>query len=410
MALGNMAQGCFLTSFQAVIQVLVEPKPGYQIPDFFLLMRTLVDCQPLHLQGSTSNVVKRHMPMQTCVQTVCCIHVFASSQIARVNVSVTYLVTTDVTSDFCTYGGLVTLEISPGTRKENNVLCHSTYNSVKKYYSHSTQLTIVLYWYKHRSRIQVNLTISETKCKLFELDPCVCSLCLHFFYHSMRPQLRCRPGHDRSGTIRLRAVRYPVAGTPYYGEVIPLVGANFSHHTCIVLQISKKFWRFYDFMTEHHSLRNCMTDLKLFDETIGNKISIELTAFISPAMRRSKCQLSSTLKCQSLNFIQLQTRNPLPVKDMGNKTRERIYRTGYQTTFVTKRETMELQTQWHHISPIHEGDSPIFLDFAMNTNMWMDLVVFKTVSKSKYSFTLLCFYLVSTVLYLVLLVRCELLW
>ena len=73
----------------------------------------------------------------------------------------------------CPFGGFVVGEYSNEIYDEFFTVCDSTGVKSRSFYSHKSSLTLLLYWYKEYSKINISLNLSQTTCKSVLLDPCL---------------------------------------------------------------------------------------------------------------------------------------------------------------------------------------------------------------------------------------------
>ncbi len=105
-----------------------------------------------------------------------------AQQSFHVNVTVTSMRYIGPESHICRYGGLLAVEIVGTGYVEDNTFCTNAISiSGKSFYSSSSNLIVIFYWYQSYSEIETTLSLSETQCKPVRINSCT--------YHSLCDQL-----------------------------------------------------------------------------------------------------------------------------------------------------------------------------------------------------------------------------
>ena len=90
----------------------------------------------------------------------------------HINATVTNLTYDGTPSQTCMYGGLLAVEQFENNYTESSIICKSVSGNTRSFYSQNSSLIILSYWYSQYSSVNASLRISQTKCKLLQIDHC----------------------------------------------------------------------------------------------------------------------------------------------------------------------------------------------------------------------------------------------
>ncbi len=127
----------------------------------------------IHIQRDRFSV-DLQLPQVTCSTQLCAFE-FLSDNGTHLNVTVMSLLFSWPVDFFCKFGGIVVLERSKKSADETYTLCISysgAHSQSRSFYSKSSNLSLVMYWYLEYTKIQATLRVSETKCTPIQIDPC----------------------------------------------------------------------------------------------------------------------------------------------------------------------------------------------------------------------------------------------
>ena len=122
------------------------------------------------------------LPNPNCSSSVCILNIKFDHGY-KVNVTLQSMVFQGENSAYCKYGGLSLIEFINEEYNENVALCRNDFsNNIKRrFYSVSSSLKMVLYWYEPYSSTSVTLRISNTECDSIHLSPVTyCHECYYF--------------------------------------------------------------------------------------------------------------------------------------------------------------------------------------------------------------------------------------
>ena len=122
------------------------------------------------------------LPNPNCSSGVCILNIKFDHGY-KVNITLQSMVFQGENSAYCKYGGLSLIEVINEEYNENVALCRNDFsnNNKRRFYSVSSSLKMVLYWYKPYSSTSVTLRISTTECDSIHLSPVTyCHECYYF--------------------------------------------------------------------------------------------------------------------------------------------------------------------------------------------------------------------------------------
>ncbi len=133
-----------------------------------------------HNQESTLNVSLTKpvahkvlsIPHFDCINAPCVVQVHAIANF-KVNVSVTHFQYDGVGNSGCLYGGLVGAERKTDQWVMLGSHCQTHHNPIQNIYSTTCSLTLIVYWFKHYSNVNVVLNTTLTKCKPVFINVCL---------------------------------------------------------------------------------------------------------------------------------------------------------------------------------------------------------------------------------------------
>ncbi len=119
------------------------------------------------------------IPNKNCFDAVCILNIESQSR-NQINATVTKMTTSEKAPNSsvdlpCAFSGLVATEIFPDDSRESATYCKSHDSSShpsRCFYSHNSSLILLAYWFEPYSVINITLNISESKCKLIQIDSC----------------------------------------------------------------------------------------------------------------------------------------------------------------------------------------------------------------------------------------------
>ncbi len=159
------AEGVFeLSTFQGIVQILNSAGTSERASDLFNYSFNKLSRRQNYCVANDSSPVlslSSNSHMSPFVGMLCGVDGF------QVNLTVTGWYFTGMESVTCQFGGIVIAEGLADTFNEIVVLCdqNDIYGGLNRsFYSHNSSLLIVGFWYKYYSDIQVELTLSPTKC------------------------------------------------------------------------------------------------------------------------------------------------------------------------------------------------------------------------------------------------------
>ena len=102
----------------------------------------------------------------------------------QINGSVEQLTYRGIYNPSCLFGGLVVAKTFNKNYKESLTMCDKAEKKIRRFYSQSSSLIVVVYWHKGYSEIQISVRFSQTKCKSVLFDPCMYKIfCLYNLCH-----------------------------------------------------------------------------------------------------------------------------------------------------------------------------------------------------------------------------------
>ena len=118
-----------------------------------------------------------NLPNSKCKSNIC-IHEIKVNKGYKVNVTLKEMNITGFQSEKCLFGGMSATETIQNEFKEYVTLCTENNLPHRRYYSTTSSLKVILYWYKPYSSISVSLGITSTKCKAVQIAPSDFCSCL----------------------------------------------------------------------------------------------------------------------------------------------------------------------------------------------------------------------------------------
>ena len=111
-----------------------------------------------------------YLPNAKCKSNIC-IHEIKVNKGYKVNVTLKEMNITGFQSEKCLFGGMSATETIQNEFKEYVTLCTENNLPHRRYYSTTSSLKLILYWYKPYSNISVSLGITSTTCKAVQIAP-----------------------------------------------------------------------------------------------------------------------------------------------------------------------------------------------------------------------------------------------
>ena len=161
---GNYTFGT--STFQCIVE-LIACKQNVRLIAPIVYAESPLLANNIYLIGNLTHSV--HLPDKTCQTKVCVLHVISEFEY-HVNVTVLQIVTKTNHNPKCTYCGAAFVDQPNGTYVEKGIMCKS---EIRSYYSISSSMNIVLFWYKELNEIHLSFQLSQTKCKIVLIDPCL---------------------------------------------------------------------------------------------------------------------------------------------------------------------------------------------------------------------------------------------
>ncbi len=155
------------TSFQCVV-TLVHPnsKSVHYHPE---------KSDPVHMNEQNTSF---SLPEITECGDNRCFLKFASSQQKQqqyLNLTVTKLEYQGDKSGGCLLGGFTTAQIIGSNFQQNIILCEDIDKNLdigRSFYSETSYMLVILYWFKNYSNMQVTLSVKDTDCQILQICPC----------------------------------------------------------------------------------------------------------------------------------------------------------------------------------------------------------------------------------------------
>ena len=163
------------STFQCVVHVLREYNAVEAFLNYYSRPQAITE-----IKGITAGKNQlMHLPDKKCSDKACIIYISAEFG-HHVNATINKVSTPGNYYPICMYKGLVAAEQLPNDYKQSETICKShneviTKHPSRSFYSYSSTLTLVLFWYKQYSTINVSVMISQTKCEPVEIDVCMYS-------------------------------------------------------------------------------------------------------------------------------------------------------------------------------------------------------------------------------------------
>ncbi len=115
------------------------------------------------------------LPSESCTRYFC-LWSLQTTYPHKLNISIIHFDYVGSPHSSCTYGGLLGIEKSKYKYRETATFCQRTPKRDKKVitpiYSHTSQIKLLLYWYKHHCTIETTLSVDRITCLFFEIDHC----------------------------------------------------------------------------------------------------------------------------------------------------------------------------------------------------------------------------------------------
>ncbi len=155
------------TSFQCVV-TLVYPnsKNVHYYPES-------MDPVPMKEQNNSFSLPD----ITQCGQNQCFLKFICSQQkqLQHLNLTVTRLNYEGDKTGGCLLGGFTTAQIIGSSFEQNIILCEDIdkrLNIGRSFYSETSIMLVILYWFKNYSDINVSLSVKDTDCKILQICPC----------------------------------------------------------------------------------------------------------------------------------------------------------------------------------------------------------------------------------------------
>ncbi len=161
-----------LSTFQGLLQLTLNLIQTSQAYPFKYNSRAIV--RTLDLQLISENQKEYFaLPSTACSKSNCLI--FSSSVDRYINMSVLSFSVSRKQTDSCIFGALLTIEDFNNNIIESRPLCdNETSKSIhrRSQYSYGTNMTTLLFWYKHKCEMNVSVVFSLTSCQHVEIAQC----------------------------------------------------------------------------------------------------------------------------------------------------------------------------------------------------------------------------------------------
>ncbi len=162
------------TTYQCVIQVETPNKFELSKSFKYFALQLLTK---VNLSLYDAEVLNVSLPSRKyCVLNPCCLNI-SGPESFQINITVTSMMFKGTGQEFSEYryGGLVAGEFVSSNYIQGESICTtlSKRNRIgQSFYSHSSSLLLVLYWYEYHSTIDVTVILSQTPCNSVEINDC----------------------------------------------------------------------------------------------------------------------------------------------------------------------------------------------------------------------------------------------
>ncbi len=350
-----------LSTFQCILQVV--GKQMYNSSS--ILYNSNKICHNVYFSVDRNQTRNISMPEATCSQSPCSVLINARNHL---NISILSMFYKGKQSQTCRYGGLLSVDLSNNSYWESNTLCKKDERDIsavmmgRSFYSFGNSLIVVLYWYKHLSKVQARLEIVETKCKFIYLCPCT----YRFLILLQR------------GNQYISNLRHKEKVSPEINAI--LVAADTS--TCVVLQMQQDE-NFATFYQNNRSLKTrrgfpkdqtfCVSKLRAKDVS-GPEITTNIKArgVLDPLPLHS--YLSHWRQCSCLRCLCGRSYFSFSCSYCRSKERSKVFSAPTFTkpffkTFLLHRR-LKGKIQMHNWGWMNY----FVVYFKLNTNFWADYI------------------------------------
>ena len=187
-----------------------------------------------------------------CLSSVCVTHILTGNG-DEVNFTILDVFPDNPLNFGCLLWGVVVVEDINNTFEESKIICQQFTKSTlasKSFYSLNSSLFLIIYNYRVRSTgsYSVFVSISKTRCKPFNLDPC------ELVYHYCDPIKSAKlylSSIPRFSTISLSINNF----LPVYMESTVNILFSLASNSCVVIQIGKK--KLKERQGNHHLWSHC---------------------------------------------------------------------------------------------------------------------------------------------------------
>ncbi len=155
------------TSFQCVVQALQN---FASLNLYFAQQKrhSTLKLSVLHQTTNTSVV----LPNTECFQIICVLGVVTSEGFS-INLTIFSFFFTGYSSLECTFGGLLIRNLADENGNHMGLpLCETDLSNRRTFYSQSSSLSVVMYWFEPYITVNATITLSRTKCRGVPIDNC----------------------------------------------------------------------------------------------------------------------------------------------------------------------------------------------------------------------------------------------